>query len=223
MNRSKPLQRKTPLRSKTGLQRKKPLGSGKIPKRMKRRPEKRENPLKESWTRSKPVKDKSVYKWRVKTGKGMKRNKPMRKVSKKRLKVMRKNYFPANNEFLQRPENRFCYICLCRSLECTVTELRSMMSRPVKEGDRLLGLSGAIMVPAVEVHHYRGRIGRLLDFEPFFLASCRECREWPHTFFKQARALELLAPSPLYNVFPSAEELERMSLENNFEKSKKAA
>lgn len=134
--------------------------------------------------------------------------KPLAKVSKKHAKQLRTAYYPAQSKFLKLPENRLCYLCLARSLNATRAEVRAIMLQPTYEANRLLEAARATMTDASEVHHYAGRIGRLLDFAPFFIPECRGCREWPHVHLKAARELDLIAPRSAYDVFPAhAEEL----------------
>lgn len=109
----------------------------------------------------------------------LKRKKPIKKLSRalrSRLKV----YFTLTTEFLLRPENALCLICQVRR----------------EHGENIL------IQPATEVHHFRGRRGRLLCWVPGFRPSCRGCRDFPHDNKKQARELGLLAPAVLYDVFP---------------------
>jgi hypothetical protein len=129
--------------------------------------------------------------------------KPLPKVSKKRAKQV-KTYLGVHRRFLALPENRYCLICLCRSLNASVAEVRPSTLLPVDEGDRLFQLSNAKLSPSTEVHHRRGRVGRLLSYSPEFIPSCRPCREWPHSLPKDARRLGLLAPPDEWNVFPEA-------------------
>lgn len=56
--------------------------------------------------------------------------------------------------------------------------------------------------PATEVHHARGRAGKLISDSRFFKASCRYCREWPHENPREARALGVLAEASNWNVSP---------------------
>lgn len=59
--------------------------------------------------------------------------------------------------------------------------------------------------PSRELHHYAGRIGRLLCYEPYFIASCVPCHNWIHKESpREARDIGMLAPSPEWNVFPLA-------------------
>ena len=55
---------------------------------------------------------------------------------------------------------------------------------------------------ATEVHHYRGRLGRLLCDTRFFISSCRDCREFPHEHPKEARELGILSSPAEWNVYP---------------------
>ena len=55
---------------------------------------------------------------------------------------------------------------------------------------------------ATEIHHVRGRIGRLQCDTRFFMAICRKCHDWIGDNGKKARAIGLLAPAWEFNVFP---------------------
>lgn len=102
------------------------------------------------------------------------------KISKS-LKAEQAKYAKLSKEFLARPENRFCVICIARRDEL---------------GEKIL------LNPASEIHHYAGRIGRLLCYIPFWKPSCLRCRPWPHDNKALARSVGMLCPSHEYNVFP---------------------
>ena len=53
-----------------------------------------------------------------------------------------------------------------------------------------------------EVHHKRGRIGRLLCDTRFFVAICRRCHDWIGDNGAEARKLGLLSPAQEFNVPP---------------------
>lgn len=59
-----------------------------------------------------------------------------------------------------------------------------------------------VLRKATERHHLRGRIGRLLNWRPGWIASCFHHRLWPHNHPTRARQLGLLAPAHLWEVFP---------------------
>lgn len=46
-------------------------------------------------------------------------------------------------------------------------------------------------IQAIEVHHKKGRIGKLLNDKKFFLSVCRNCHEWIERHPKEAKELEL--------------------------------
>lgn len=102
------------------------------------------------------------------------------KRASKGLKAEQAKYFKLSAAFLARPENRFCIICIVRR----------------EHGENIL------INFATEVHHWAGRIGRLLCYVPFFRPSCRHCRDWPHENKTKARLWGLLAPITKWNVFP---------------------
>lgn len=59
-------------------------------------------------------------------------------------------YYRVRNEFLK--EHKLCQVCL---------------------GQQIEGLIVPPVMPATDVHHIRGRVGRLLCDPRFFLAVCR--------------------------------------------------
>lgn len=56
--------------------------------------------------------------------------------------------------------------------------------------------------PSSEVHHLRGRNGRLLCDTRFFAPSCRAHREFPHQNPALARELGLLSSPADWGVYP---------------------
>jgi hypothetical protein len=56
--------------------------------------------------------------------------------------------------------------------------------------------------PSAQVHHRRGRIGRLLRDQRFWTAVCAECHEWIHGNPNEARKIGLIVPVAEWNVFP---------------------
>lgn len=107
------------------------------------------------------------------------RKRPISKESKGHKAELAK-YRRLAARFLGLPENAWCEICTVRR----------------EAGENILRNY------ATEVHHYAGRIGRLLCYVPYFKASCYGCRAWPHSHPKKARELRLLAPTNQYNVYP---------------------
>jgi len=75
-------------------------------------------------------------------------------------------------EWLRLPENRWCRVYLL-----------------------LLGQR----VPATQCHHYQGRRGMLLLYEPFWIPVSWEGHRWINDHRQQARALGLLCPLGRYN------------------------
>jgi hypothetical protein len=110
---------------------------------------------------------------------GLTRKKPLKKIARSRRRELAE-YFALTTKFLLRPENALCLICTVRR----------------EHGENIL------VQVATEVHHYAGRIGRLLCYIPFFKPSCRSCRDWPHQNPIKAREWGLLAPPARWNVFP---------------------
>lgn len=103
----------------------------------------------------------------------------MRRSSKSREKKMAQ-YYRVRSEFLANPENQQCAVCRI---------LKALNEVPAIQR-------------ATEVHHMRGRIGRLLTWEPGFCPTCRDHREWPHQNPRRARDYGLLAEMRDWNVFP---------------------
>ncbi len=50
-------------------------------------------------------------------------------------------------------------------------------------------------VPAIEIHHKAGRVGKLLNYSPMWLAVSREGHMWIHDNPEQAYNYEFLIPS----------------------------
>ena len=75
-------------------------------------------------------------------------------------------------EWLRRPENRWCRVYL-----------------------RLLDRR----VPASQCHHYQGRRGLLLRYEPFWIPVSWEGHRWINEHRERARELGLLCPLGRYN------------------------
>lgn len=61
-------------------------------------------------------------------------------------------------------------------------------------------LRGLPQHPATDIHHQRGRVGKLLCDTRHWLSCCRQCHEWAHEHPKQARAVGALAPAREWNV-----------------------
>lgn len=99
-----------------------------------------------------------------------------RKVLKKQSRSQRerlKRYFAIRTEWLK--EHHVCIICLCRNQRAAL---------------------------ATEVHHIRGRAGKLLFDTRFWAASCFGCRLWPHENPVEAREAGVLAEPWEWNVSP---------------------
>ena len=65
----------------------------------------------------------------------------------------------------------------------------------------LLCLSLVTAPVATEIHHQRGRVGRLLNDERHWLAVSAEGHDWIHHNVKQARALGLLCEHGKWNTY----------------------
>lgn len=57
-----------------------------------------------------------------------------------------------------------------------------------------------------DIHHTRGRIGRLLTMTRFFKAACRDCHIWIDDHPDLARGLGLLCEKGQWNTVPEGEE-----------------
>lgn len=105
---------------------------------------------------------------------------PLRRQGKA-LKANLARYRKLVAVFLAQPENQWCICCtlrrekLCENIVCN---------------------------QSVEVHHFAGRIGRLLCYVPYFRPFCNACRLWPHEHPATARELNLLVSAKLWNCYP---------------------
>lgn len=113
---------------------------------------------------------------------GLKRA-PLKRESKSHKAELAK-YRKLAAVFLAQPENSWCICCTVRR----------------EHGENI------VRNPAVEIHHFAGRIGRLLCYVPYFRAFCNACRTWPHEHPSLARELNLLVPASLWNCFPASPE-----------------
>ncbi len=93
----------------------------------------------------------------------LKRKKPLKKMSRSRRNRL-KQYYPIQQEFLARPENKLCAICRVRR----------------EHGENIRQL------PSTEVHHLAGRGKQLLFDTRFWAPSCFRCRMFPHDNPKKA-------------------------------------
>lgn len=108
-------------------------------------------------------------------GKGPpKPRKPLKKQSAARAREMRL-YYEERVQFLLRPENLLCAVC------------------------RLLGEDP---MAAVEVHHARGRVNKLLRDQRFWVGTCRAHRETPHLRPAWAREMGILSSATEFNTYP---------------------
>lgn len=144
---------------------------------MRRTALKRKESLRDAWLRKVRASAGETARKIVKSG--LKRT-TLKKIARSRRKKLA-SYFVVKAEWLRRPENELCAICRARR----------------EAGEAIL------QGKATEVHHVRGRIGRLLCDTRFFIASCRGCRDWPHENPVRARELQLLAPASEFNVYPA--------------------
>lgn len=100
--------------------------------------------------------------------------KPIKKQSCARQREMRA-YYEERVDFLLKPENLACAVCRCL---------------------------GESPMSATEIHHARGRCGRLLRDQRFWVATCRSHRETPHQRPTWARAMGLLSTATEWNTYP---------------------
>jgi len=100
------------------------------------------------------------------------RRAPLKKQSKSR-KAKMEVYYRARERFLR--DHPVCGACLTRDMNPGV---------------------------ATQCHHARGRIGRLLLDERFWIGVCEPCHSWIHAHANQARDLGLIAPLAEWNVYP---------------------
>ena len=108
-----------------------------------------------------------------------KRKPALKKVAASRRKQLAQ-YYADKAVFLALPENQHCEICRAR--------------KAAGENVRI--------APASEIHHKRGRRGRLLCWQPGWIASCFGCREFPHAHPARARELGLLSSPAEWDYFP---------------------
>lgn len=91
----------------------------------------------------------------------------IRQVSVKRQKELRE-YSSLRKKFLERPENKLCIVAetiFNEKIHCT------------------------------EIHHKKGRIGKLLNYTPFWLAVSRKGHDWIHENPEEAYKLNFLIKS----------------------------
>ncbi len=59
-----------------------------------------------------------------------------------------------------------------------------------------------IQSQATEIHHSRGRAGRLLVLREFFIPVCANCHEWIHAHVNEAREKGLICQKGSWNSVP---------------------
>lgn len=96
-----------------------------------------------------------------------KTQKPIRQMSEKRK---RESYIYARKRkaFLLLPENKYCPVA------------KKIFNETIE---------------AVEIHHLKGRVGRLLNYVPYWLAVCRKGHNWIHNNPEDAYKLGFLIRS----------------------------
>lgn len=55
---------------------------------------------------------------------------------------------------------------------------------------------------SAELHHYAGVRGLLVNYRPFFIASCSPCHRWIHLHERAARKIGALCPASEWNHMP---------------------
>lgn len=127
--------------------------------------------------------DRPLYDRLRRNGRGSQRLNRRQRIASasKGLKVEQAKYRKLAAVFLSQPENKWCVCCTLR---------REVL------GENILRNQSA------EIHHWAGRIKRLLCYVPYFRAFCYHCREWPHQNPEKARELNILAPAHLWEVYP---------------------
>lgn len=115
--------------------------------------------------------------------------KPQRRIKpvSKKLGKAKREYHKLRDEWLALPENKWCEACILTG--------RGNYSDTQ-------GRSGVISYRASEVHHTHGRVGRLLNYTPWWLAVCPGCHYWIHEHPAEARRLGLLCPVGEWNTQP---------------------
>lgn len=159
----------------------------------------RKTPLKAKayWKVPKPKNRPTAKPYRRSKAKG----KALKAISAKR-KVQVAEYARVGKAWLLRTENTVCGVCLARSMKVKWSHIKRGLVTMGEDAIRTLIEAGAKVTPATEKHHYRGRRGRLLCDTRFFIATCRQCRDFPHENPREARELELLAPPAEWEVYP---------------------
>lgn len=128
----------------------------------------------------------------------------MRKMSKAMKRRHDEDYGPARVKFLRQFAR--CELCIGASLGIPLEEIREIThGEHAERAGAILEVMGARWRSSTEVHHQRGRTGRLLADTRYFIASCRGCREWPHENQKRARLLNLLSGPNDWMVYDRSE------------------
>lgn len=152
---------------------------------------KRKTPLRSG----KPLRRANMARGGLKPGKAGKPKPPLRQATPKRA-AETSRYREDRKWWLALPENIYCGACGARHFGIQWSGLKlDILTR----GWTLAGVARR----ASEVHHSRGRIGRLLLDRRFWIAVCIPCHDWIHDNRRAAEALELVCPGRKWNVFPA--------------------
>jgi hypothetical protein len=79
------------------------------------------------------------------------------------------------------------------------TRVKAWLALPENRWCRVYLLLLSRRVPATQCHHYQGRRGRLLLYEPFWIPVSWEGHRWIDEHRERARELGLLCPLGRYN------------------------
>lgn len=107
--------------------------------------------------------------------------KPMKKMAKAR-RTEQQHYFASFPEWVSKPENSRCAVCIV---------LHAAGEQPHVD-------------LTTERHHARGRHGKLLNWEPGWVGTCRFHRDWPHDPANRVRAEEhgIISTRTDWNTYP---------------------
>jgi hypothetical protein len=110
-----------------------------------------------------------------------KKRKPLKKQSQS-LRAETLKYYAAFRAWVEKPENAQCAVCVV------------LYAAGEIDGINL----------TTERHHFRGRIRKLLNWEPGWIPCCRLHRTWMHLPENRARAEAngLISSATLFNTYP---------------------
>jgi hypothetical protein len=123
----------------------------------------------------------------------------LKRMSKKKASEMRK-YHGLSKTFLERPENMWCYICICMKHDLHFDVVKNAMLNKGGYLQTLCRDTGSGINYSSETHHRFGRVASLLNDERGWCPSCASCRLVPHTKGIKARELGLIGSVSTYGV-----------------------